>query len=119
MGNTRRFDTFGHDVETERVNPEGSFNQLVGLREQQRRHCEAERPGGLAVDHRPVVYRLLHGQIGCTTKLVHRCNQCGANIEDHNHKRRQAPALELLFRRDPPLHLLAAAAIAGGQPLRC
>jgi hypothetical protein len=41
-----------------------SLDQLVGLREQQWRHGEAERFGGLKVDDQLEFGRLLHRQIG-------------------------------------------------------
>ena len=40
------------------------FDQLVGAREHRLRHIEAERLGGLEVEHRLVPGRRLHRQVG-------------------------------------------------------
>jgi hypothetical protein len=42
--------------------PVTSFDHLVGLREQRRRHVEAEGPGGFEIDHELVFRRLLEWQ---------------------------------------------------------
>ena len=42
----------------------GLFDHLVGAREHRCRHVEAERFGGLHVDHQLVLGRRLHGQVG-------------------------------------------------------
>ena len=40
------------------------FDHLVGTGEQRGRHSEAERLGGLEVDHQLEFGRALHGQVG-------------------------------------------------------
>jgi hypothetical protein len=40
------------------------FDHLVGADDEGRRRVEAKRPGGLEVDHKLVLGRGLHGQIG-------------------------------------------------------
>ena len=40
------------------------FNDLVGAREQRRRHVEAKRLGGFPVDNQLVLGRRLHRQVG-------------------------------------------------------
>src|SRR5258705_5088598 len=42
-----------------------SFNHLVGLREQRRRNVEAERLGGLEVQHQLELRRLLDWKVAC------------------------------------------------------
>jgi hypothetical protein len=41
-----------------------SFDDLVGAREQRRRHVEAKRFGGLEVDHSSYLGRGLHRHVG-------------------------------------------------------
>src|SRR6516225_1645501 len=42
-----------------------SFDDLVCACEQRWRHFEAERPGGLEIDHQRILYRRLDRQVGC------------------------------------------------------
>jgi len=47
-----------------RITRGGSFDHLVGEREQPVRNLEAERLGGLEIDHQLVFGRRLHRQVG-------------------------------------------------------
>ena len=46
------------------ISSRGSFDHLVGEREQRRRHSQAERPGGLEVDGQLILGRCLHRKVG-------------------------------------------------------
>jgi hypothetical protein len=41
-----------------------SLNQLISLCDEERRHFEAKRFGGLEIDHQLELRRLLHGEVG-------------------------------------------------------
>src|SRR5215510_12419405 len=48
-----------------RITRGASFDDLVCACEQRWRHFEAERPGGLEIDHQRILYRRLDRQVGC------------------------------------------------------
>src|SRR5215831_13722632 len=51
------------DASEKRPLSDSLFDHLVGTAEQWQRHCDAERLGGLEVDHHLVLGGSLHGQI--------------------------------------------------------
>ena len=51
-----------------------SLNQLISLCDEERRHLETKRLGGLEIDHQLELRRLLHGEVGgpgALQNLVH------------------------------------------------
>ena len=57
------------------------FDHLVGAGDERRRHCEAERLGGLEVDHKLVFSRCLHRQVGWLLAFQDAINVTGSATE--------------------------------------
>src|SRR5262249_14336085 len=61
-----------------------SFNQLISLCDEERRHFETERFGGLEIDHQLELGRVLDGQVGgldALEDLVHVRSAAPVEIE--------------------------------------
>src|ERR1700730_3192550 len=58
-----------------------SFDHLVGTREQRWRHLDAERLGGLEVDHQFVLGRRLHRKVGGLLALENAVDVAGGALE--------------------------------------
>src|SRR5215470_11603853 len=76
-----------------------SLNQLISLCDEERRHFETKRFGGLEVDHQFELRRLLDGEVarlGALQDLVHKRGAAPEEIAQARPVRHEAPGIHTL-----------------------